>query len=378
MKYLIKFKGKLNSSDKENHPENKHDGNVNGHHFDAENYHELLMCSMEPESCLVHSMKNNNQWFFIQNQTELEKLIDSLNRRGIREADLKQVLQENKETLATIIAKSPGHILNPKVEKSPSYQPIVKNVDGDNNFGYPSDSNPSQVEHEVLLDLILNLETKIHGGNLGALKTEREKWIETLTKHDYDAFEFSYKFESVAVNSTQTNGSRSSTPDIKQKDPGEYWNLFVNKEKSKSQELGEKTQKAVKCLALALVQVSQAVDSKFLNQPLGSGKRKKYKKEASRKTIPANLLEKWQQSLLQSSSFSQIFLHYATLDNCVNWSKSALCARCRICRLQKDPDKMLLCDKCNWGHHIYCLRPPLKVSMPNYFCRDFLTVLKLN
>lgn len=43
--------------------------------------------------------------------------------------------------------------------------------------------------------------------------------------------------------------------------------------------------------------------------------------------------------------------------------------RCRICRKKKDDDNLLLCDGCNSGFHLYCLRPPLR-SIPegDWFC----------
>ena len=50
------------------------------------------------------------------------------------------------------------------------------------------------------------------------------------------------------------------------------------------------------------------------------------------------------------------------LDSNIAWSKSALNARCQICRRKTDGEHMLLCDGCDRGHHLYCLKPPLKVS----------------
>lgn len=38
---------------------------------------------------------------------------------------------------------------------------------------------------------------------------------------------------------------------------------------------------------------------------------------------------------------------------------------CVLCRSNKDEDVMLLCDNCNKGHHIYCLKPKLKVCLLN-------------
>ncbi len=58
------------------------------------------------------------------------------------------------------------------------------------------------------------------------------------------------------------------------------------------------------------------------------------------------------------------------------WSKSFLNARCRLCRKKGDGEKMLLCDGCDRGHHIYCLKPPMKVSSPfgHFFYSWFLAV----
>jgi len=45
--------------------------------------------------------------------------------------------------------------------------------------------------------------------------------------------------------------------------------------------------------------------------------------------------------------------------------------KCRICRRKTDPDQMLLCDSCDKGHHLYCLKPKLK-SIPSgdWFCPE--------
>merc|ERR1719330_239667 len=45
--------------------------------------------------------------------------------------------------------------------------------------------------------------------------------------------------------------------------------------------------------------------------------------------------------------------------------------RCRICRKKTDPDQMLLCDSCDKGYHLYCLKPKLK-SIPSgdWFCPE--------
>lgn len=128
----------------------------------------------------------------------------------------------------------------------------------------------------------------------------------------------------------------------------------------------EATKKAINCLANALCHVAKAVDPKHLKRPLGHTDVKASNKHKE----PYDRLDKWVQSLLASTSFSQVLLHYGTLDSCVMWSRSALLARCQICRRAKDSENMLLCDGCNLGHHMYCLKPKLAVSFLSVSMRN--------
>ncbi len=66
---------------------------------------------------------------------------------------------------------------------------------------------------------------------------------------------------------------------------------------------------------------------------------------------------------MMSTSLSQIFLLVSVLEKSVSWAKSALNARCKICRRKGDAQKMLLCDLCDNGHHMYCLKPQVKVRV---------------
>lgn len=74
------------------------------------------------------------------------------------------------------------------------------------------------------------------------------------------------------------------------------------------------------------------------------------------------MLCQWRESVRRCTSVAQLFLHLSSLERSVTWDRSVLKAYCRVCRRQRDPDKMLLCDGCDRGHHIYCLKPPLEVG----------------
>lgn len=60
------------------------------------------------------------------------------------------------------------------------------------------------------------------------------------------------------------------------------------------------------------------------------------------------------------SNLSQIYVNMYIFEKSLNWDMSAMktANKCRICR-RKANDEMILCDKCNRGYHIYCLKPPI-------------------
>lgn len=83
-------------------------------------------------------------------------------------------------------------------------------------------------------------------------------------------------------------------------------------------------------------------------------------------------LERWEESLLVCTNLSQVFVHLNTLDQSIAWSKSVLNARCRLCRRKGDAEHMLLCDACDRGHHMYCLKPPIKEVCNRKVCTIML------
>lgn len=49
-----------------------------------------------------------------------------------------------------------------------------------------------------------------------------------------------------------------------------------------------------------------------------------------------------------------------------------------VCRRGNDPDKMLLCDECNGGTHMFCMKPKMKtVPEGNWYCKRCVTRLGL-
>ena len=238
---------------------------------------------------------------------------------------------------------------------------------------YPADMPIDEVLALTLRDYILDLEDKIKVGGLGSLKVNnRDVWRNAINIGKYDkqcdklVFGLTETPVDFAVNATldkiktESKSSRPGTPDSEvgssntkvYRDLGKYLGLPDKNEPTTD----PKQQTAIKQMACAILQISHAIEHKYLKKkPLGiDEKDKKWSSEEAR--------DRWEQSLMASTSWSQLFVHLNTLDNSIVWSRSALNARCRICRKCRDAENMLLCDGCNKGHHLYCLKPKLTVS----------------
>uniref|UniRef100_A0A0R3T3U6 Bromodomain adjacent to zinc finger domain protein 1A n=1 Tax=Rodentolepis nana TaxID=102285 RepID=A0A0R3T3U6_RODNA len=80
-------------------------------------------------------------------------------------------------------------------------------------------------------------------------------------------------------------------------------------------------------------------------------------------------VESWTKAVRSASTFSRLNVLHACLDACIQWEKSVANVRCRICRKKGDDDSLLLCDGCNAGFHLYCLRPSLHtIPEGDWFC----------
>ncbi|CAG9857878.1 unnamed protein product [Phyllotreta striolata] len=354
---------------------------------------ELLMCTADPGDCPVHSCNDSStKWWFISDEHHVQELENSLNKRGVREGELLQAIKDDKAHLTSIVAQTPVNLLNPDVvvdvkidEEQALGRRSKRGKDRyeDSNLGYPASMPSEEVLENALLDNVLEMEEKIYAGNLGSLGVKnRDEWRRHLQNKRYgDLDKTIVKREpsKSLLKVKKDKNSRSPTPELPAKsklkdyqDPGRFLGDIDGHEANENEENEEENylittdsmRTSVSSLAIALAQVAHAVDHKYLKKPLGNADASKTDKKPHQQ-----LLDNWEQSLLASTSYSQVFLHYGTLDSCVMWSRSALLARCRICRRQKDSENMLLCDNCNLGHHLYCLKPTLtSVPKGDWFC----------
>ncbi|XP_043462023.1 bromodomain adjacent to zinc finger domain protein 1A isoform X2 [Leptopilina heterotoma] len=343
----------------------------------------LMACTGDKE-CPVHCKRNESKWNFYGTREDIDAIINGLCKRGFRESELRNNLIMETSNIVEVIEECPRHKLNPEVFTEPIKELSNKNTKKpkteSTNLNFPMDMQVDSVIELTLRDYVLDLEDKVKIGCLGFLKViDRDLWRKSIQEGHYDkqCDRLVYGANEIevdvgAVHSTvdkikhESRNSRPNTPDSEvgsvgtktYRDPGKY----LGQPGEDEMHPDTKQQMTIRQMSCAILQVYLAIEPKYLKKPLGSDdKDKKWSSEEAR--------DRWEHSLMTSTSWSQLFVHLSTLDNSIAWGKSALNAQCRICRRRRDAENMLLCDGCNKGHHLYCLKPKLN-SIPegDWFC----------
>lgn len=344
--------------------------------------HNVMACTGDKD-CPVHWKREGPKWSFYGKIEDVETLINSLNKRGIRESELRNNLEHEFSSLISIIEKCPKYKLNSEVFSEPAKgqanKIIKKNKYENANLNFPPHFPVNSAMEMTLRDFILDFEEKIKVVCLGSLKViNRDAWRAAISNNSYDkqceklVYGTNENEADAAPNvvldkvKNEFRQSRPGTPDseigsinIKSyKDPGKYLGPPNENEISPDPQ----QQMRIQEMACAILQLSHAIEQRYLKKPLGTDEKdKKWSSEEAR--------DRWEQSLMASTSWSQLFVHLNALENSVAWGRSAFNAQCRVCRKRRDAENMLLCDGCNKGHHLYCLKPKLNaVPEGDWFC----------
>ncbi|XP_053801084.1 bromodomain adjacent to zinc finger domain protein 1A isoform X4 [Vidua macroura] len=305
-----------------------------------------------------------NRWCFYSSREQLDQLLEALNSRGHRESALKETLLQEKSRIYEQLSSFPVEKFHiPEKPQSDVRPPIgrgrMQNVHDGSHL-----SAEKQLELR-LRDFLLDIEDRIYQGTLGAIKvTDRQAWRAALEHGRYEFLNDENK-ENGIIKTVNEESEEMETDDH---------DKFIVKDRllglkteapsaaSTSTSTPQPVSNVVHYLASALLQIEQGIERRFLKAPLDASDGGR-----SYKTV----LDRWRESLVSSTSLSQVFLHLSTLDRSVIWSKSILNARCKVCRKKGDAESMVLCDGCDRGYHTYCIRPKLKVIPEgDWFCPE--------
>ncbi|KAG4068705.1 hypothetical protein HA402_002396 [Bradysia odoriphaga] len=349
---------------------------------------DLLMCTGDSSTCPVHPKfdPKRSVWSFLHTEEELNALIESLNPKGIREKGLRDNLESEKELILNHIKDCPFDKLQiDPVAKDGLIEDLhnmktYKNA----NMNFPKGTEITLIVEAKLVEAILEMEMNVQTGHLGSIKVkDRLAWREALEKFEYDkqCDELVWGPDDQFHEGKKMLNGTSETPDSTTKKIvfDDLTSLLGNTtdidldasiDDCVSVHTSSQMQAKVHGYASALLQIALGVEPVFLKPPFGYLKELKDKQQQQQvlKTGRQNL-EMWCVSLMKATSFSQVFLQYNILHDSVKWHKSSLNATCIFCRRRSEPDKMLLCDGCNAGKHLFCFKPKLtKVPEEDWFC----------
>jgi len=352
-------------------------------------------CLATGAECPVHSsILPRAHWAFYSTVEEIDGLVEGLNSRGIREGELKDKIVTERERIESRVRKCKvDQLVVSKDETETLEKNQLDQVQArrdKNNQASPLGTSLQEVVDLSLRDQILELEEKIWVGSLGNLKVKnRDKWLKAISAK---------KYEMGAESLTWGDGDKVETDGLlgRETRPGSPDTEGNKRESGASTSSNSEVRGEVRQMAAAILQVGQMIADreKFLKQPLGEDekeRKKRLKREEDEKKWKEQhpeeeeeeedeevegrgimtAFKRWEKSLMSSTNFGQLFIHLTTLDNSIIWSKSIMNTKCKVCRRKTDSDNMLLCDSCDNGHHIYCLKPKLKViPSGDWFCPE--------
>ncbi|XP_058869174.1 bromodomain adjacent to zinc finger domain protein 2A-like isoform X2 [Acipenser ruthenus] len=80
-------------------------------------------------------------------------------------------------------------------------------------------------------------------------------------------------------------------------------------------------------------------------------------------------LRLWRQALDRCRSGAQVSLCIQQLERAIAWERSIVKVTCLVCRKGDNDEYLLLCDGCDRGCHMYCLRPKITdIPEGDWFC----------
>ncbi|XP_070766322.1 bromodomain adjacent to zinc finger domain protein 2A [Enoplosus armatus] len=306
-------------------------------------------------------------WWWIKSPEELYSTLQALHPRGIREKVLHKHLAKHMESLAEICTKP---IDDPMFELKVEEKDVL----------LEALQQPWQVQERAM-------ETDI-----SALQ-----WVEDLEQRVIAADLHLKALPQIAMNDAESNTETpmaefqpytipdpDSTRDDLQyyehdADPQDDWIVRTKKEWSGLPRIATHP---VDLAVLRLANLERNIERRYLKEPLWnpaevmrlapltpSPGEEHPMDVISLESEITSRLRTWRQALDRCRSAPQVCLCLLQLEKAIAWERSVTKVTCQVCRKGDNDDCLLLCDGCDRGCHMYCLRPKItQVPEGDWFC----------
>ena len=294
----------------------------------------------------------STSWVVYRSPSDFQRIMESLNPRGFRERALADVFRQKHRAITESLAECGAE----------------EEMETNNHVPY-SDVDTSTVAKDLetrLREEIASLEDRLWNGCMGVIRVDdRAAWRDALL-HPPEA------------SGVKPGEIESDVGQPKALAHDHNYTSLVEDETLPDElpvsayiEDGEGIPANVADLAQVLLTIEASIESRFLKSPLGNTYRKGESKaeQTANNRRKVTVLTMWRVAVSESRTLSQIALNLQALTSSLRWERSVLNARCRACRRKTDAEHMLLCDFCNGGYHLHCLKPPL-LTIPegDWFC----------
>ncbi|XP_068184965.1 bromodomain adjacent to zinc finger domain protein 2B-like isoform X2 [Antennarius striatus] len=256
-------------------------------------------------------------WWRVSDMEELDRLVDALHTRGIREKVLQKQIQKHKEYMTQLYARSPGVIGMAELEKQEVSEETVES--------WCIEEQAMEVDI-MMLQQVEDLERKVVSANLqvkGWMQPEPQSEREDLVYQEH-------KFLS------------SSAPEKKKK----------KRETSQEDSPGAVVRQPNNPLDIAVIRLAELERNIERN---------------GEEVAPGMRL--WHKALAEVRSSAQLALCIQQLHKSIAWKQSIVKVRCQFCQKGDNEELLLLCDGCDKGCHTYCQNPKITiVPEGDWFC----------
>uniref|UniRef100_A0A8C7YLD5 Bromodomain adjacent to zinc finger domain, 2A n=1 Tax=Oryzias sinensis TaxID=183150 RepID=A0A8C7YLD5_9TELE len=290
-------------------------------------------CNMHVFAAMVRG------WWWVKDPEELYNTLQSLHPRGMRERLLHKHLAKHMESLTEMCTK-------------PIIDPIFESKVEEKDVLLEALQQPWQVQDKTMETDIIALQ-----------------WVEDLEQRVVAA-DLHMKPYTVPDPDSTREELQYYEHDV---DPRDDWIVRTKKEWSGLPRIATHP---LDLAVLRLANLERNIERRYLKQPLWNPAEVMLRLLSiwfplccSLESEITSRLRTWRQALDRCRSAPQLCLCLLQLEKAIAWERSITKVTCQVCRKGDNDECLLLCDSCDRGCHMYCLKPKItQVPEGDWFC----------
>uniref|UniRef100_A0A8C5G5C9 Bromodomain adjacent to zinc finger domain protein 2A n=1 Tax=Gouania willdenowi TaxID=441366 RepID=A0A8C5G5C9_GOUWI len=300
-------------------------------------------------------------WWWIKDPEELYNTLQALHPRGIREKVLHKHLAKHMESLTEMCTKSiDDQLFDVKEEKKNVWLEALQQ---------PWQVQEKAMETDVLaLQRVEDLEQRVVAADLH-LK------VRNLT-NDTETPIVEFQPYTIPDSDATRDDLQYYEHDA---DPRDDWIVRTKKEWSNLPRIATHP---LDLAVLRLANLERNIERRYLKEPLWNPAEvmrlapltptpgeEQIMDVISLESEITSRMRTWRQALDRCRSAPQVVLCLHQLEKAIAWERSVTKVNCQVCRKGDNDECLLLCDGCDRGCHMYCLKPKItQVPEGDWFC----------